>query len=389
MKKFPKPWYRASRATWYVTIRGQQQNLGPDKETAWELYKQLLVQSPEPAAHVHGQSVLGLIDKFLAWCREHRVNDTYEWYRWRLQQFAQAVPRTLTADQLRPFHIDEFLQKHEGWADGTKHGVARAVQRAMRWAEKQGYIAKSPIAHYEKAKPGRRTLVIAPDEFERLLALGGGQPFRDLLSATWETGCRPQESLIVEAKHVDLVNARWVIPPDDSKDERWPRIVYLTDIALEITRRLMHQNPAGPIFRNSDGNPWTPYAVNCAFIRLQIRLGLQRMKKQGITIEATPKPDEPASAARARASAEQRKERICKLRDRRKEVTRLAKQHGQKYCLYNFRHSWLDRALKRGVDALTCAILMGHRDPSTISKVYQHLSQSPDYLRGAAKKAAG
>jgi hypothetical protein len=41
------------------------------------------------------------------------------------------------------------------------------------------------------------------------------------------------------------------------------------------------------------------------------------------------------------------------------------------------------------VDALTCAILMGHRDPSTVSKVYQHLSQSPDFLRGQAKRAVG
>ena len=66
----------------------------------------------------------------------------------------------------------------------------------------------------------------------------------------------------------------------------------------------------------------------------------------------------------------------------------LARKHGPKYCLYHLRHSWLDRALKRGLDVLTCAILLGHRDPSTLSKVYQHLSQSPEYLRDAAKKAA-
>lgn len=49
-----------------------------------------------------------------------------------------------------------------------------------------------------------------------------------------------------------------------------------------------------------------------------------------------------------------------------------------KWCLYHFRHSWLDRMLKVGVDALTCAILLGHRDPSMVAKTYQHLSQSPD-----------
>lgn len=75
------------------------------------------------------------------------------------------------------------------------------------------------------------------------------------------------------------------------------------------------------------------------------------------------------------------------VKARQKKIVALAKEHGKKYCLYNLRHSWLDRALKRGVDALTCAILMGHRDPSTISKVYQHLSQSPDFLGAQARKA--
>src|SRR5262249_13618282 len=74
---------------------------------------------------------------------------------------------------------------------------------------------------------------------------------------------------------------------------------------------------------------------------------------------------------------------------RRKIRNRLARKHAPKHCLYHLRHSWLDRALRSGVDALTCAILMGHRDASTVTRVYQHLSQSPDYLRNAAQKAVG
>ena len=60
----------------------------------------------------------------------------------------------------------------------------------------------------------------------------------------------------------------------------------------------------------------------------------------------------------------------------------------RKHCLYHLRHSWLDRMLKAGTDVLTCAILMGHRDPSQIARTYQHLSQSPDYLRAALNKTA-
>jgi integrase len=106
--------------------------------------------------------------------------------------------------------------------------------------------------------------VISPAQFDVILSFVRKRPFRNLLIASWETGCRPQESLIVEARHVDLANSRWVFPPDESKGDQWPRIVYLTDKALEITKRLMKQLRTGPLFRNTSGKPWTTDAVNCA-----------------------------------------------------------------------------------------------------------------------------
>lgn len=45
-----------------------------------------------------------------------------------------------------------------------------------------------------------------------------------------------------------------------------------------------------------------------------------------------------------------------------------------KFCLYHFRHSWLDRMLKAGVDALTCAVLMGRRDPSMVASASSELT---------------
>ena len=32
LMRFPKPWYRAQRGLWYVTLDGHQINLGSDKE---------------------------------------------------------------------------------------------------------------------------------------------------------------------------------------------------------------------------------------------------------------------------------------------------------------------------------------------------------------------
>ena len=165
-----------------------------------------------------------------------------------------------------------------------------------------------------------------------ILAHTRDRAFRDLIIVTWESGCRPQESLIVEAHHVDLQNARWVFPPKEEKMGRVPRVIYLTEIALEITTRLALQYPEGPLFRNTRGIPWTTDAVNCRFATLNKKLG-------------------------------------------------------KRYCLYVLRHTWMNRLLTSGVDSLTVAVLAGHSDPSTLAKTYQHLSQNPDYLLSAARRA--
>lgn len=392
----PQPWYRPSRGLWYVTLHGVQHKLAPGPEDhvpeeAMREYHRLMASPPEPPPAPppqpaeHG-SLAVVLDKFLGWCQEHRKPATYEWYRWRLQLFVEHVGVALTSAALKHFHVDEFLARHPSWSRGMKRSAARAVQRAMRWAKKKGHVDVNPVADYEKPAPGKRNVVISPAQFLELLSFVPGENFRDLVQITWETGCRPQESLAVEARHVDLVQARWFFPPDEAKGEEWPRIVYLNDRALEITRRLMERHPEGKLFRNDRGRPWDPYAVNCCFCRVQVRMGLARMKELGVGVEPLARFNRrryPDKAALAQARAEHQ----GKLAARKKELYRLATLHAPKYCLYNLRHSWLDRALKRGVDALTCAILMGHRDPSTISKVYQHLSQSPEYLREAAKRA--
>jgi integrase len=405
----PHPWYRPSRNTWYVEIDKKQHRLGehpsdlppPKKRKGrWlppppilEAFYQRMAETPaEPVSELRDADAAALatiIEKFLTWVHDHRAAATYDWYRWRLQLFIDSLAdKFLPAARLKHYHLDEFLARYPHWTSGMKHTACRAVLRAMRWAKKKGYVEANPVADYEKPRPGKRNLVIAPAEFEAILANAGSANFKDLLEVTWETAARPQESLIVEARHVDLANARWVFPPDESKGEQWPRIVYLSDRALAITKRLLLVHAQGPLFRNADGRPWTPYAVNCAFCRLRMRLGLQRMKGLGITVDPLCRfnrhrfRDQTALDQARRAHRQQ-------LADRQKRLHQLASTYAPKYCLYNLRHSWLDRALKRGVDALTCAILMGHRDPSTISRVYQHLSQSPDYLREAAKRAVG
>lgn len=74
---------------------------------------------------------------------------------------------------------------------------------------------------------------------------------------------------------------------------------------------------------------------------------------------------------------------------RKKLLGRIVRSLAPHHSLYTLRHSWATNALRKGVDPLTVAILMGHKDPSMLARVYQHLAHSPEHMLGQAKRAIG
>jgi integrase len=383
MPKFPKPFFRTARKAWFVQVAGKQVNLGPDREAALRRYHEVMRRRPTCETAVVAEGVLALLDAFLDWCQEHKAGRTYDWYRRYLESFARAVPAGLTADGLKPFHVQRWLDANPGWKTG-KRGAVIAVQRAFNWAVRMGLIPANPIRAVEKPKAGRREHVITAERFEAIIALVRDGEFRDLITTCWETGCRPQEVLAVEARHVDAPNACWVFPAGESKGKERQRIVYLTDAALAITRRRMAAHPIGPLFRNTDGEPWSASSLNCRFARLRLALGRRVLEESG---QMPPKLERLARSQRIEPAARSAHERA--VIERRHRIAQLAKRHAPRYSLYTFRHSWCTRALERGVDAVTVAVLMGHRDTTMISRVYAHLMQRRDHLREAVRRAAG
>jgi integrase len=337
MAHFPKPFFRPKKQRWYVQLAGKHVNLGSDEADAFRRYHALMAE--------HGKAVpvivqiepdlalSAILDAFLDWCLIHRARRTYDSYRERIQSFLDALPdKSLAAKDLRPFHLQQWVDGHPHWKPGMKRGRLQAVQRALNWAVKQGRLDKSPVASLEKPPPGKRENVIPCDTYERMLQLTGSKAFRDLITVCWETGCRPQEIWRVEKRHLDLSNKRWVFPAQEAKGKRKIRIVYQTETSLAICQRLALKHPAGPLFRNSDDLPWTRFAVSLVFGR----------KK---------------------------------------------KHFGKKYALVDFRHTFVQRSLKAGVDPVTLAFLLGHADTSTLAKTYAHLDQDASHLREALGKA--
>ncbi len=334
MARQPKPWYRKSRGLWYVQIDGKQVNLGRDRKAAMQRFHELMAQPRQRS--LPAESLAVLFDRFLDWNQRHRAPRTYEYYQEKLQDFlnfatTEYAIRTLTVDGLKPFHVQDWLDS-KTCSNGHKRGHVTALKRVFNWAVKMGHTPSNPIAGLEKPPAGRREIVISPEMYGVILESSQDQNWHDLINLAYDTGARPQELLALESRHADLANKRWVFPEGESKGKRRKRIVYLTDTAAAITKRLIEIYPDGHLLRNSKGDPWHRNNISCRFQRITPRLK-------------------------------------------------------QKVCLYNFRHTFATRLLEAGVDALVVAALLGHADLSMLGKTYAHLTQNAEHLRNALKKA--
>jgi integrase len=205
----------------------------------------------------------------------------------------------------------------------------QSVQRAFNWALKMGHIDRSPVRFLEKPPQGKRENPISADQFHQLLETAH-PAFHDLLTVAWETGARPQELTRICANHIH--GERIVFREREAKGKKRIRVIYLTGPAQAICERIANRFQDGPIFRNSKGHPWTPFAVNCAFRRA--------FKKTGI-----------------------------------------------KAALVDLRHSFAQRLLTQGIDPLTVSVLMGHVDTAMLCRVYSHLQQDADHLKKALRRA--
>jgi integrase len=152
--------------------------------------------------------------------------------------------------------------------------------------------------------------------------------FRDLLAVCWETGCRPQEAVSVEARHADADAGYWVFPVSESKGKQRKRIVYLTDAVLALTMRLAAARPRGPLFRNADGLPWTASALNCRFARLRLALGRRKLAELG----NMPPKLKRLTRAQRNDPAVRRAHREA-VAERRRQIAALAKRQVPRYSL--------------------------------------------------------
>jgi len=247
-------------------------------------------------------------------------------------------------------------------------------------------VAHFPKPFYKKSRAcwyveiDRKQIKLGPDQAEAF------RLYHELMAAPRVQLQQPLTSASAVAI-IDLY-LDWVHKHRAPDTYEWYR--YLDDEALAITKRLMLKYPVGPLFRNSRGDTWTPDAVNCVFDRIQLRQGRELLDKAGRTpteeeIKTFLKTLKPTKTVRGVERAKRPAELRCEAKQ--KLWQQFAKKLSPRCSLYALRHSWATNALKRGVDPLTAALLMGHKDPSMLARVYQHLSHSPEHMRQKAVEA--
>ena len=340
MPQFPKPFWRADRKRWMLQLHpGKVITLGAEREAAFRAYHAIMAEATTAPAQSPAPVVIGaddpcvaeLLDQFLDWMAKNRKPRTYQTYKVRLQFFLTSmVEPSLPLSRLKPYHVTRFVEQHPNWSPTMRRGCMQAVQSALNWAVREGLISQSPIAKLQKPSSGRRDNPVSEPDHRAILAATKSERFRDLLTLAWETGARPQELIRAEARHFDRKLSAMILPPEEAKGNQW-RAVYLSPTAFELVQSLCQRHPAGPLLRNENGEPWHVWAVSCAFGRVK-------------------------------------------------------KKIGKRFCLYDYRHGWATAALERGIDPVTVSVLMGHRDPSMLCRVYQHLARNTANLRATMSR---
>lgn len=349
---------------YYAQVGGKQVGLGRDHAAAVAKWHELMTAEADRAKLVEVQPALkvrSVLLAFLEYVRAFKSERTFEFHHRHLAgeskkfvSFDEFLCRNGNAEMLvtdfGPLEVESWINQHfSSTSANYRHNLMRSVCEAFSWAIKKrpdfrrALNGQNPLIGLEKPVPTARQRYITDDEWQQILAAVEDGPFRDILIVLAETGCRPQELRMATAENFQRAERRLYFdaPIKKTRGKSKPRVILLTDVAYDICLRLALKHPEGLLFRNEDGGGWTRNALNL----------------------------------RCRRLSQSSKRKAAKL--------------PFKFTAYDLRHRWCTNALKRGVDPLTVATLMGHSNASMVMSVYQKLSSCGDHLRDALLKATG
>lgn len=312
MARKNEPWFRESKNAWYVTIDGRQVRLAKDKKEAFDKFYKMKAEIPEAR-----QLLVKVMDEFLTWTSENRTDGTFRFYREHCQSFIDFLKgekRTgIKTSELRPEFYEKYIRE---LPKGRHNGSIQMIKRVYNWAIKRGRIVSNPIGVLEKPASGVRKNLIDENSYQQMIE-NVGEFFRDLLVFYWETGCRPQEAWRLKPEHVDAKFKRCVLPKKLTKRKKSDRAIYCNDTVWPIVQKLCDNRLF--LFQNSKGTQWNKNSVGARMYTLK-KLVVKR------------------------------------------------------YAPYDFRHTWITRKVKEGIEVHLIAKLAG----TSIAMIERHYDQSDE-----------
>ena len=178
----------------------------------------------------------------------------------------------IKVSRLTKHHLRTFLKP--GWSASTTRSAIKTILACLNLAVKDKMIEANPVKDIEKPAWERREKILTGDELAKLFE-AAPEPFKTLLKAMTDSGCRPGEicDLLVEDCFPD--QSIWLVA-NKTKNQTGvkKRPIYLTPELAELTRTLIGGRTTGHLFLNSCGEPWTTDTVRLRFSRLRETLGL-------------------------------------------------------------------------------------------------------------------
>lgn len=238
-----------------------------------------------------------------------------------LERFGKRYP------EIRASQITEAVATE--WLGPTAKASYEKCEISVLKAVLRSASVDSPVLRMRLCRGGRREFLLTEEAYRKLLDGCCTKGLKSLLKVMWNTGARPSELRVLRWKDIDEDLSRAVLHVHkNAKKSNRPRIIYFNQEARAELSSIARTSEF--VFVGRGKQPYSKDSLVRTVGRLQKRTGI------------------PASA-------------------------------------YSFRHAFITRALKSGLDAAVTAELTG-TSITMIELHYSHLSKQTDHLRLAAER---
>ncbi len=327
-------WQRSKRQ-YTTTIDRQFYRLGTDRTEAEKQFAFLLNKYDQGELADPNPYFAVLVDQWLAFVERNHAEGRFRHCHARIKEFVDFIGPTIRVRDLRPRHVEDWIKSKCVQKPGTERNYKAIILACLNWAankKRANLIAANPLRGMIELPDGDSRgdeVVWSKIVFDKVLKVAN-PAFADVVRILAWTGARPSTICKVEARHFRPKWRLWDVEDlykGRKSRKKYVRRIRLLPQAIPLIEQLNEKYPTGPIFRNSEGTPWTPDT-----------LGVY----------------------------------LYQLRHKFKDTKKLKWPKG--LCLYGLRHTFATAFLQKHPNEIEyLRVLLGHKDYKMIFQHYGHL----------------